>query len=159
MTTIEKKLDAICRHLTAENGDDQRQALKDLRELMAGEAKPAPVTDRNMETEIRRVLLELGTPDNIKGHRYLVCALDFVIREPGLLDYITGELYPRVAGVFGTTEGRVERAIRHAIEVAWDRGDLDVMDRYFGNTVRADKGRPTNSEFIARVANEIRQRV
>lgn len=159
MNTIEKKLDAICRHLTAENGNDQRQALKDLRELMAGEAKTAPITDRDMEAEIRRMLLELGVPDHIKGHRYLIHALRRVVREPELTDAITKGLYPTVAKAFDTTASRVERAIRHAIETAWDRGDLEVTARYFGNTVSFDKGKPTNSEFIARIANELRQRV
>ena len=72
---------------------------------------------------------------------------------------ITKVLYPQVAKTFGTTPSRVERAIRHAIEVAWNRGDLDVLDKYFGNTVSASKGKPTNSEFIARVANIVRQRM
>ena len=159
MTMMEKKLDAVIRYLLCETDAEQRQALRDLRELMVGEGKPVAVADWDVETEIRRLLLELGVPDHIKGHRYLVCALDFVIREPELLDEIVKGLYCRVADVFNTTKSRVERAIRHAIECAWDRGDLDVLKHYFGNTVRCTKGKPTNGEFIARVANELRQRV
>ena len=110
----------------------------------------------DVETRVTDVIHTLGVPAHIKGYSYLRRAIELCVAEPELLNLITKALYPRVARAFGTTASRVERAIRHAIEVAWDRGDIDVLQRYFGNTVSLDKGRPTNSEFIALVTDRIR---
>lgn len=153
MSNMEKKLDVVVRCLTANNENERELACETLRAMMTG-AVPAG----DMESEIRRMLLELGVPDHIKGHRYLVEAIRLAAAEPEILDSVTKELYPRTAAAFGSTATRTERAIRHAIETAWIRGDLDVMAHYFGNTISVDRGKPTNSEFIARIANEIRQR-
>lgn len=153
MSNMEQKLEVIARCLTAANENERELACETLRTLMEKGELP-----RNREGEICRILLELGVPDHIKGHRYLVEAIRLAVTEPEILDAITKELYPRVAKVFASTASRTERAIRHAIETAWVRGDLDVMARYFGNTICVDKGKPTNSEFIARIANELRQR-
>ena len=106
---------------------------------------------------MRRILVELGVPENIKGHSRLVAAICIAIRNPDSLNAITKELYPAVAKEFQDTPSRVERAIRHAIENAWDRCDYDVLRHYFGNTVSPTKGKPTNSEFIARISNMVRQ--
>jgi two-component system response regulator (stage 0 sporulation protein A) len=103
------------------------------------------------------VLLDLGVPEHIKGHRYLVHAICLVVQKPELLEQITKELYPAVAQAFDATPGRVERAIRHAIELALERCDLDTFSRYFGNTVSPDRGKPMNREFIARISNVVRQ--
>lgn len=98
-------------------------------------------------------LRELGVPQNIKGYKYLRYALVAVAQDDSLVEAITKALYPSVAKQFDTTPSRVERAIRHAIEVAWDRGDLDTLFKYFGNSISNTKGKSTNSEFIATIGN------
>lgn len=98
-------------------------------------------------------LRKMGVPQNILGYKYLRYALVAVAQDSTLVNAITKMLYPSVAKEFGTTPSRVERAMRHAIEVAWDRGDLDTLNEYFGCTVSHIKGKPTNSEFIATIGN------
>lgn len=114
--------------------------------------------DRDLTQEIHRILGELGMPAHIKGYRYLVYALELAVRDEELLESVTKILYPTVAEKFKTTESCVERAIRHAIEVTWDRGDLDVIYSYFGNSINQNKGKPTNLEFLAKLATCIRLR-
>ena len=99
---------------------------------------------------------ELGIPAHIKGYRYLRDAIIMVVDRVDLLSKITKELYPSIAQKYTTTPSRVERAIRHAIEVAWDRGNMDFIQRVFGHTISQEKGKPTNSEFIAMVADRLR---
>lgn len=156
MKQYEQQLDTIMRYIAAEKKEDRERARMDLQQMMA---QRAPARPKDAETLIRDILLELGMPDHLKGHAYLVCALLAVIRVPGTMDNITTRLYPHVAATFGSTPTRVERAMRHAIEVCWDRGDLDVIMGYFGNTVSSFKGRPTNAEFLARIANTVRSRL
>lgn len=159
MSNIEKQLGAIMRCLVADTEEDREQARAELREMVG--VKPAPITENraSVESIITSVLLELGVPCHIKGHPFLITAIDAAANEPKLINGITSVLYPMVADKHNTTASRVERAIRHAIEVAWDRGDLDVLQQYFGNTISISKGKPTNSEFIARVANVVRMRM
>lgn len=154
MITFEKKLDAVMRYITSEN-DAERFAIRAEIQAMLTHEDVLPV-DRGLEYDVRRVLLDIGTPESLIGHRYLVRAICLVVCQPELLQMITKQLYPEVAKAFNQTPGRVERSIRHAIEVAWERGDLDTLMRYFGNTVSPIKGKPTNREFIARVSNVIR---
>lgn len=116
----------------------------------------APKPARDTETEITEVLHMLAVPAHIKGYQYLREAISLVVRDMDLINSVTKELYPTVAKRFGTTPSRAERAIRHAIEVAWDRGDVELMNNFFGYTIRADRGKPTNSEFIALVADKLR---
>lgn len=111
----------------------------------------------NPEQLARNVLLDIGVPEHLKGYDRLVTAICAVVDKPDLINAITKELYPMVAKKHQDTKSRVERSIRHCIEVAWIRGDLDTLQRYFGNTVDSCKGRPTNGELIARVANVVRQ--
>ena len=111
---------------------------------------------RDYETEITDMLHTLAVPAHIKGYQYLREAISLVLRDMDLINSVTKELYPMVAKRFGTTPSRAERAIRHAIEVAWDRGDVDVLNGFFGYTIRSDRGKPTNSEFIAYVADKLR---
>lgn len=110
-----------------------------------------------METTIKRMLLELGIPASIKGHSRLVCAISIAAEDPTAIEAITKCLYPEVAKRFGDTPPRVERAIRHAIELSADRCLPDAVKRYFGNSISARKGKPTNSEFIARLADAVRE--
>lgn len=108
---------------------------------------------------VRAHLVTLGTPAHIKGYRYLAHAVELTVKDESLADAITLRLYPQVAKEFNTTPSRVERAIRHAVEVTWDRGDLDIFMEYFGHTVSSTKGKPTNGEFIARLANVVRDQI
>lgn len=113
-------------------------------------------TTRNLEARITNIIHEIGVPAHIKGYVYLREAIAMVIEDMELLGAVTKELYPNIATKFNTTPSRVERAIRHAIEVAWTRGKIDTIDKIFGYTVNTNKGKPTNSEFIAMVADKLR---
>lgn len=106
--------------------------------------------------KITSILHEVGVPAHIKGYSYLRKAIEIAVRDADVINAVTKVLYPEVAKEFGTTASRVERAIRHAIEVAWSRGDLDILEKYFGYTVSHAKGKPTNSEFIAMIADRLR---
>lgn len=112
--------------------------------------------DVNLEAAVTEIIHEIGVPAHIKGYQYLRRAIMMTVESPELINSITKELYPSVAKAFGTTSSRVERAIRHAIEVAWDRGDVDVINSYFGYTVQSARGKPTNSEFIALISDNLR---
>lgn len=110
----------------------------------------------SLEAEITNIIHEIGVPAHIKGYLYLREAIQMVVKDIELLSAVTKELYPSIAKKFNTTASRVERAIRHAIEVAWSRGQVETINRIFGYTVHNDKGKPTNSEFIAMVADKLR---
>lgn len=110
----------------------------------------------DLEAEITNIIHEIGVPAHIKGYMYLREAITMVVNDMELLSAVTKELYPSIAKKFNTTASRVERAIRHAIEVAWSRGQVDTINRIFGYTIHNDKGKPTNSEFIAMVADKLR---
>lgn len=112
----------------------------------------------DMEVVITDIIHQLGVPAHIKGYHYLRTAILSSIENSELLDSVTKLLYPTVAGVYNTTASRVERAIRHAIEIAWDRGNVDTLNSFFGYTVDTCKGKPTNSEFIALITDKIRLR-
>lgn len=110
----------------------------------------------SMEIIVTDVIHQLGVPAHIKGYHYLREAILSSIEDPELLESVTKLLYPTVAKRFDTTSSRVERAIRHAIEIAWDRGNLDTLNAFFGYTVNTCKGKPTNSEFIALITDKLR---
>ena len=110
----------------------------------------------DLEMEITNIIHEIGVPAHIKGYQYIRCAITMVVDDIDLLSAVTKELYPAIAKKYNTTPSRVERAIRHAIEVAWTRGKIDTIDKLFGYTVHTDKGKPTNSEFIAIIADKLR---
>lgn len=110
----------------------------------------------DLEYEITDLILRLGIPAHIKGYRFVRYAIMLCAENPDMINYVTDELYPTIAKEFSTTTSRVERAIRHSIELAWDRGDVDMLNSYFGYTVKSSKGKPTNSEFIALIADKIR---
>lgn len=110
----------------------------------------------NLEVTISDIMREIGVPAHIKGYHYLRQAIILTIEEPELMNAVTKVLYPTVAKQNKTTSSRVERAIRHAIEVAWDRGDVDVLSSYFGYTIQNSRGKPTNSEFIAMISDKLR---
>lgn len=110
----------------------------------------------DLETEITSIIHEIGVPAHIKGYMYLREAITMVVNDMELLSAVTKELYPSIAKKYNTTASRVERAIRHAIEVAWGRGQIEAINKLFGYTVHNDKGKPTNSEFIAIIADKLR---
>jgi len=111
---------------------------------------------KGLEARVTSVLHEIGVPAHIRGYHYMREAIMMVVKEPEVLNYITKELYPGIAKKFNTTPSRVERAIRHAIEVAWSRGKIDAIDNLFGYTISNNKGKPTNSEFIALISDNLR---
>ena len=110
----------------------------------------------NLEALVTNIIHEVGVPAHIKGYQYLREAIMMVIRDTDVINQITKQLYPEIAGKYHTTPSRVERAIRHAIEVAWGRGQADTVENIFGYTVSANRGKPTNSEFIAMIADKLR---
>lgn len=114
-----------------------------------------PVKYQSLETLVTAVIHEIGVPAHIKGYQYLREAIMIAVHDMDVINAVTKVLYPEVAQRFGTTASRVERAIRHAIEVAWDRGDIETLQKYFGYTVSNSKGKPTNSEFIAMIADRL----
>lgn len=111
---------------------------------------------KNLEMEVTSIMHEIGVPAHIKGYQYLRDAIMMVVKDLDVINSITKQLYPSIAREYNTTPSRVERAIRHAIEVAWSRGQVDTIDSLFGYTVNIGKGKPTNSEFIAMVADKLR---
>ena len=113
-------------------------------------------SQENLEALVTNVIHEVGVPAHIKGYQYLREAIIMVVSDIDMINQITKQLYPEIASKYHTTPSRVERAIRHAIEVAWGRGKQDVVERIFGYTVSASKGKPTNSEFIAMIADKLR---
>lgn len=117
------------------------------------------ITDNQLELMITEIIHQIGVPAHIKGYHYLREAIILCIKDGEMINSVTKILYPTVAKMYNTTSSRVERAIRHAIEVAWDRGDIDILNSYFGYTVHNQRGKPTNSEFIAMIADKLRLRL
>ena len=113
-------------------------------------------SEENLEAKVTNVIHEVGVPAHIKGYQYLREAIIMVVNDIDVINQITKSLYPKIASKFNTTPSRVERAIRHAIEVAWGRGQQEAVESIFGYTISASKGKPTNSEFIAMIADKLR---
>ena len=138
---------------------DMNTLVERLEEIRGGKSQRQPAircADANsIETMVTSIIHEIGVPAHIKGYQYLREAIIIAVGDMDVINAITKVLYPQVAKTFQTTPSRVERAIRHAIEVAWDRGDLDTLQRFFGYTVSNTKGKPTNSEFIALIADKL----
>ena len=137
---------------------DMTALVERLTEIRGGENRRTPIrrSDKtSIETLVTSIIHEIGVPAHIKGYQYLREAIIIAVNDMDVINAITKVLYPQVAKTFQTTPSRVERAIRHAIEVAWDRGDLDTLQRFFGYTVSNTKGKPTNSEFIALIADKL----
>ncbi|MCL2592537.1 MAG: sporulation transcription factor Spo0A [Defluviitaleaceae bacterium] len=147
---------------------DMELILKRIRQLMSQAVTPKGVinsvisknpaqnTTTSLEMKITAILHEIGVPAHIRGYHYMRESIITAVNEPEVLNYITKELYPTIAKKCNTTSSRVERAIRHAIEVAWTRGRVDSIDSLFGYTINNHKGKPTNSEFIALISDRLR---
>lgn len=114
------------------------------------------LTDSGLELMVTEIIHQIGVPAHIKGYHYLRESIILSVKNNEIINSVTKLLYPTVAKKYNTTSSRVERAIRHAIEVAWDRGDIDVLNSYFGYTVQNERGKPTNSEFIAMISDKLR---
>ena len=137
---------------------DMTALVERLEEIRGGESRRQPSShhgNTSIEAMVTSIIHEIGVPAHIKGYQYLREAIIIAVNDMDVINAITKVLYPQVAKTFQTTPSRVERAIRHAIEVAWDRGDLDTLQRFFGYTVSNTKGKPTNSEFIALIADKL----
>jgi two-component system response regulator (stage 0 sporulation protein A) len=119
-----------------------------------------PMEDKapDIEAQVTKIIHQIGVPAHIKGYQYLRTAILLTVGDSDIINSVTKILYPSVAKKYQTTTSRVERAIRHAIEVAWDRGDVDTLNSYFGYTIQQGRGKPTNSEFIAMIADNLRLR-
>jgi two-component system response regulator (stage 0 sporulation protein A) len=122
---------------------------------ISGYIQPAAPA-KSLEAEVTRMIHQMGVPAHVKGYQYLRDSIVNVVKEVSLLGAVTKELYPMIALKYHTTPSRVERAIRHAIELAWDRGNIEFMNKFFGYTINLERGKPTNSEFIAMVADKLR---
>lgn len=125
-------------------------------EKVSYQITPPPSKDNSLEIDVTNVIHEIGVPAHIKGYQYLREAIIMVVNDIELLSGITKELYPGIAEKFNTTPSRVERAIRHAIEVAWSRGRIETINKLFGYTIHDEKGKPTNGEFVAMIADKLR---
>ena len=134
---------------------DRQKRKTEIRKVVPYETK-MDYMERNLETDVTTMIHEIGVPAHIKGYQYLRDAIMMAVEDMNMLNSITKILYPTIAKNHQTTPSRVERAIRHAIEVAWSRGKMDTIDELFGYTVSVGKGKPTNSEFIALIADKIR---
>ncbi len=132
-----------------------RERARDVRKIGSSENKNDYI-EKNLEMDVTNIIHEIGVPAHIKGYQYLRDAIIMSVQDMEMLNSITKILYPTIAKKHQTTPSRVERAIRHAIEVAWSRGKMDTIDELFGYTVSTGKGKPTNSEFIALIADKIR---
>lgn len=120
-----------------------------------GHTMRPPKSEQSLESLVTEIIHEIGVPAHIKGYQYLRESIILAINDMDVINAVTKVLYPTVAKKFATTPSRVERAIRHAIEVAWDRGDIETLQKFFGYTVSNIKGKPTNSEFIAMIADRL----
>ena len=154
---IDQKVNVIMRYIVAENDEEKRNTIAEIKAMIEPVAKEKQT--ENIEDVISEIFLEIGVPEHILGYRYSEFAIRIATENPDIINAITYELYPTVANKFNTTASRAERAIRHAIECSWERISMEAMEKYFGNTVSPDKGKPTNSEFIARISNIVRRRI
>lgn len=155
MNMIEKKVELLLRLAAAEDETGRDEIRKEIREILnAGEAAPTSRENSWIEGKIERLLLEIGVPTNQSGYFYLIKAIGIVAENGGICRELHARIYPRIAQEMGAglRPELVERGIRHAIEVAWERTTPEVQEKYFGNTVSSKTGKPTNSEFISRCA-------
>ena len=134
---------------------EKLQNLQSAKTTFTTTGKPSNL-GKTLDEKISNIFITVGIPAHIKGYQYLRTAILMTIEDSDVINSVTKILYPSVAKQYSTTSSRVERAIRHAIEVAWDRGDVDILNSYFGFTIQNNRGKPTNSEFIAMIADNLR---
>lgn len=166
MTVLEQKVDALVELAMVKTKFQQKQAVEKLKRLMDAPQEAESIWSQeagsigaqDSEAVTRKIMAELGCPDRMMGYDYAVYAIGLAVEDQKIMRNITIMLYPAIAQKFDTTANRAERAIRHLVDVAWSRGDPDTLEKYFGNTVDPNKGKPTNGEFLARMANIVRQK-
>ncbi len=151
MSALEEKVDVLMRYCVAESAQLKRHYHGDLQAMLGAGGS------EDVATQIDRVLCDLGVPDHLLGYRYLQAAITRAVEEPEAVHCLTGLLYPTVARRYGTTAQLVERAIRHAVESGWSRCDERMRELYFGGKIRPGRQKPTNAEFIARIATIVRK--
>ena len=142
--------DSLCSHIAS------LAAARSASSTQTGTEADADSRTPDIETQVTKIIHQIGVPAHIKGYQYLRTAILLTVKDSDIINSVTKILYPSVAKKYQTTTSRVERAIRHAIEVAWDRGDVDTLNSYFGYTIQNNRGKPTNSEFIAMIADNLR---
>lgn len=152
MNKLDKVLYALVNYVLEKDGDSKLRAKQELESAFRGFER----IREDPELMIMNVLMEIGAPDHLIGYPYVVKGVLMVLEDRNILNNMTGKFYPELAKQFDTTPSKTERAIRHVVEVAWTRGEYEAINRYFGNIVNPNKGKPTNSEFFARLANVIR---
>lgn len=159
MENLKRKIDLLVALSFAEDEETRKCIREELRAQMASDAEADKAA--SVEEEVENMLRLIGVPHNQLGHRDLSVALCITVNNPDIIHAMVKELYPRVAETVGEgrTVSRVERAIRHSIETAWDRCDRDVLYELFGNTISSHKGKPTNSEFISQITYYIRRKL
>lgn len=148
MVKTKKQVDLLTMFVLSEDAQERAALAEKLRKMLSKEPDP--------KTDIRSVLREIGVPSNILGYGYLVRAIEMQMESKEPLGFTKG-CYMGIGKELGTTGSRVERGVRHAVEVTWKRGDIDTLMRYFGNTISADLGKPTNSQFITRIAEAVQE--
>ena len=154
---IEQKVNAIMRYIVAESDEEKNLAISEIKNITENPVETEKIA--NIEEVIDSILTEIGMPCNLIGYNYIIYAIKIAIENPDIINNIMFVLYPTVANKYDTIASRVERGIRNSIERTWDGADLDVIKKYFGNTISSTKGKPTNSEFIARMANIVKRRI
>lgn len=142
--------DSLCSHIAS------LASARSASSTQTGTEADADSRTPDIETQVTKIIHQIGVPAHIKGYQYLRTAILLTVKDSDIINSVTKILYPSVAKKYQTTTSRVERAIRHAIEVAWDRGDVDTLNSYFGYTIQNNRGKPTNSEFIAMIADNLR---
>ena len=142
-------INSLCEHI-------QSMVARRKKDIPAMATQQPNEKNPDIETQVTQIIHQIGVPAHIKGYQYLRTAILLTIQDSDIINSVTKVLYPSVAKKYQTTTSRVERAIRHAIEVAWDRGDVDTLNSYFGYTIQNNRGKPTNSEFIAMIADNLR---
>lgn len=151
MSALEEKVDTLMRYCVAQSEQARRHYHVDLQAMLGTER------ENDVEEAIDQALADLGVPDHLLGYRYLQSAICMAVAEPDTVYCITSLLYPGVARRYGTTAQLVERAIRHAVECGWNRCDGAMREQYFGGKIKPGRFKPTNAEYIARLANIIRR--
>lgn len=156
MTEIEMAVEALKKCVDPDAFAKAMEDVKGGNTPAVEQERPVRVKD-SVELTAKKLIRDIGIPTAIKGYRYAVTAVLLLVWKIDMADAITKELYPTVAKLHNTTASRVERAIRHGVEVAWSRCDFEVLTEYFGNTVSIDKGKPTNNEFLTRMAEAVQE--
>ena len=159
MTNLEKQIDLLVRYTVTDDEELKKQLREELAATIQEKDVPAETSPYKIEDTTEDLLDELGVPHHLLGRDYIVTAISLILEDPENLHQITYMLYPAIADKYNSTATRVERAIRHAVESAWLRGNYGILKELFGNTVDRDKGKPTNCQFLAACTKIVSRRV